>query len=63
MALMGSFLDHLEDADKQRRALRQREERERAEIRADYVQRNATRRHESIKRSSPPQSRLTQEGS
>jgi hypothetical protein len=60
---MGSFLDHLEDAERQRRTLGQREQRERAEIRAEYTKRNATRRHESVMRSSTPRPRPAQEGS
>lgn len=63
MVSMGSFLEHLEDAERQLRSLRQREQRERAEIRAEYVKRNAVRRHESVARSSPPQSRPAQDGS
>jgi hypothetical protein len=63
MGLMGSFLDHLEDAERQRRTLGQREQRERAEIRAEYTKRNATRRHESVMRSSTPRTRPAQEGS
>lgn len=56
MAGMGSFLDHLEDAERQRRSEREREHRERAEIRIDYTRRSAARPRESIKRSSPPRS-------
>ncbi len=63
MGPMGSFLDHLEDAERQRRTLGQREQRERAEIRAEYTKRNATRRHESVMRSSTPRTRPAQEGS
>lgn len=54
MAPMGSFLDHLEDAERKRRTLREREHREQAEIRVEYTKRQAARAHESIKRSSPP---------
>jgi hypothetical protein len=60
---MGSFLDHLEDAERQRRSLGQREQRERAEIRAEYTKRNAGRRHESVMRSTTPRTRPAQEGS
>jgi hypothetical protein len=63
MARMGSFLDHLQDAERQRRSLGQREQRERAEIRAEYTKRNAIRRHEFVVRSAPPQSRPAQDGS
>lgn len=63
MSVMGSFLDHLEDAERQRRTLGQREQRERAEIRAEYTKRNATRRHESVMRSSTPRTRPAQDGS
>ncbi len=63
MSGMGSFLDHLEDAERQRRTLGQREQRERAEIRAEYTKRNATRRHESVMRSSTPRTRPAQDGS
>ena len=63
MGGMGSFLDHLEDAERQRRTLGQREQRERAEIRAEYTKRNATRRHESVMRSSTPRTRPAQDGS
>jgi hypothetical protein len=51
---MASFLDHLQDAERQRQSTRQREQRERAEIRVEYAKRNAGRRHESILRSSEP---------
>lgn len=51
---MGSFLDHLEDAERQRRVLRQREQRERAEIREEYAKRHSSRSHESVARSTTP---------
>lgn len=54
MTPMGSFLDHLEDAERKRRTLRERERREQAEIRVEYTKRQAARAQESIKRSSPP---------
>ena len=63
MARMGSFLDHLQDAERQGRSLRLREQRERAEIAVEYMKRNATRRHESVARSSPPRSRPAQDDS
>ena len=45
------FLDHLADAEQQRRTLRQREQRERAEIHAEYSKRSAARRQETVVRS------------
>jgi len=62
MAPMGSFLDHLEDAERKRRTLRKREQRERAEIRVEYTKRRAARQDESVKRSSPPGVPLPHEG-
>jgi hypothetical protein len=50
---MGTFLDHLQDAERQRQSLHQREQRERAEIRVDYIKRSAVRPRESVRRSSP----------
>ncbi|CAN5615706.1 hypothetical protein BH23CHL8_BH23CHL8_17680 [soil metagenome] len=49
---MGTFLDHLEDAAKERRALEQRERQDRAETRADYLKRTATRGPARVLRSS-----------
>jgi hypothetical protein len=48
---MGTFLDHLRDAEGQRRTLDEREKRERAEIREDYAKRQASRTRTSVVRS------------
>jgi hypothetical protein len=48
---MGTFLDHLRDAEGQRRTLREREKREQAEIRKDYAKRQASRSQASVVRS------------
>lgn len=50
--VMGTFLDHLEDAAKERQALEQRERQERAETRADYLKRTASRGPARVLRSS-----------
>jgi hypothetical protein len=48
---MGTFLDHLLDAEGQRRTLHEREKRERAEIRDDYAKRQSSRPQASVARS------------
>lgn len=48
---MGTFLDHLRDAEGQRRTLDEREKREQAEIREDYAKRQASRPQVSVARS------------
>jgi hypothetical protein len=50
--VMGTFLDHLEDAARERHALEQRERQERAETRADYLKRTASRGPARVLRSS-----------
>jgi hypothetical protein len=60
---MGSFLDHLQDAERERRSLRVREQRERAEIHVEYVKRQAARPYQSVIRSSTPRPGQTPEGS
>jgi hypothetical protein len=62
MHWMASFLEHLEDAEQQRRTLRQREQRERAEIHAEYSKRSAARRQETVVRSSSLETRRAQDG-
>jgi hypothetical protein len=50
---MGSFLDHLEEAARELRALRQRERLERAANRADLAKRTASRGPARVARSEP----------
>jgi hypothetical protein len=51
--LMGSFLDHLQTATTELRALQRRERLERAETRAEYARRIASRGPAAVARSSP----------
>lgn len=60
---MGTFLDHLRDAEGQRQTLHEREKREQAEIRKDYVKRQASRAQVSVVRSHSRSSVTGPEGS